>query len=837
MEAHAAGGNRAEALRVYERCRRLLADELGAYPSPETESMFRDLLVAPAADTTGEPQLGPRSGPDTGSTVVAGTRGSPPQRRAVRPRRVAALATTALLAAAAAASSAVLLLADGNARAAGQNDVAAIAISGDRPTTYTDVGTTPDALAFGVGGVWTLNADDRTITHIDPLTRRVVQTFATGGLPTDLTAGAGAVWVGSSAAQRGVIETGAQTAVLSRIDEDSTEVTSRARLPGSSSGYLGRVPGLPGVAVGEGAVWAVDPDGSIARVDPTSGSVVAHVPAAGASTIAAGDAGVWFLTNSPGGPAVERVDPRRNRVTQTIRIQTPDLVGIAVGAGSIWATDPTIGVIWRIDPGPRPVERTIPVGFGVTQVAFGAGDVWAANVATGTVTRINPRTNEVTRTDQLAGTPQGIAVGSGSVWVSLAGGASAHSPGVAGCAPIASGGRKPDVLIASDLPLQGPSIARTFAAAVQFVLRSRGFRAGPYVVGLQSCDDSTARSQGSDFLKCASNARDLSVAAKLVAVIGPYDSYCAGVEIPITNRAVGGPIAFVSPSNTMPSLTRFDPEGPAREPEVLYPSGTRSYLRLASPDDLQGAADAELARQLGLRRLFVLSDGEEYGDALTRGFRAAALHLGIGLAGSGTWAPGRRSTLDVVAAVARARANGILIGGYSARAADLVRSLRRAFGPRLTIITGDGFLPISDTERRIGPAADGLYVSLSGIPTASLTPAGRQLLAAFQASQHGSTIPSGTYLPELLQAAEVVVDAIGRSDGTRGSVLQQLRLTRLNRGLFGGFHFDRGGDITPAPFMIVRITGGRGDASLAPEFRGAIVDRIIRAPLGLLSAP
>src|SRR5262245_37231936 len=50
MEARVAAGDRAEALRVYERCRRLLADELGAYPSPETESIYRQLLVAPAPE-------------------------------------------------------------------------------------------------------------------------------------------------------------------------------------------------------------------------------------------------------------------------------------------------------------------------------------------------------------------------------------------------------------------------------------------------------------------------------------------------------------------------------------------------------------------------------------------------------------------------------------------------------------------------------------------------------------------------------------------------------------------------------------------------------------------
>lgn len=44
MRAHATLGNRAEALRVYERLRRLLAEELGTDPSPQTEAVFLDLL-------------------------------------------------------------------------------------------------------------------------------------------------------------------------------------------------------------------------------------------------------------------------------------------------------------------------------------------------------------------------------------------------------------------------------------------------------------------------------------------------------------------------------------------------------------------------------------------------------------------------------------------------------------------------------------------------------------------------------------------------------------------------------------------------------------------------
>ena len=46
MRAHALAGNRAEALRVYARCRQILSEELGVDPSPPTESVYLEILRA-----------------------------------------------------------------------------------------------------------------------------------------------------------------------------------------------------------------------------------------------------------------------------------------------------------------------------------------------------------------------------------------------------------------------------------------------------------------------------------------------------------------------------------------------------------------------------------------------------------------------------------------------------------------------------------------------------------------------------------------------------------------------------------------------------------------------
>jgi DNA-binding SARP family transcriptional activator len=69
MSAHAAAGSRGEALRAYERCRVLLAEELGVRPSAETEAAYVALLgeeppASPRAPARPPPiPLGARPGP------------------------------------------------------------------------------------------------------------------------------------------------------------------------------------------------------------------------------------------------------------------------------------------------------------------------------------------------------------------------------------------------------------------------------------------------------------------------------------------------------------------------------------------------------------------------------------------------------------------------------------------------------------------------------------------------------------------------------------------------------------------------------------------------------
>ena len=379
------------------------------------------------------------------------------------------------------------------------------------------------------------------------------------------------------------------------------------------------------------------------------------------------------------------------------------------------------------------------------------------------------------------------------------------------CGPIAYGGEgSPQLLIANSGPLQGPQTDHGVqnAQAAKMVLAQRGWRAGKYAVGLQVCDEATASSTAPSPTKCARLARDFAAGPSVVAVLGPVTSICAHAMLPIANRAPGGPLAIVSMSDTYLGLTRAGPGVVKGDPDGLYPTGKRSFVRLAPNDDLQGAASALYAQRLGVRRAYVLHHDGFWGAGVATAFRTAALRLGMQVAGMGQWSGRARDYKRLAARVRRSGANGVYLAGFAVadNGGRLIKDLRAALGPGAPILAPDGFNEPAALVEAAGLAAEGVVITLAAIPTAKLPPAGARFAREFE--QRFGALPC-CYSVYAGQATHVLLDAIAASDGSRASVLHNLFRTRVHDGLLGDFAIDRYGDTTLTQIAVYRIHGAR----------------------------
>src|SRR5256885_16930296 len=197
------------------------------------------------------------------------------------------------------------------------------------------------------------------------------------------------------------------------------------------------------------------------------------------------------------------------------------------------------------------------------------------------------------------------------------------------CGPVVyKGSGSPDYIIASDLPLQGAIRHQTVevSRAEIWALAEAGWKAGPYKIGYQSCDDSTAQTGGWDTAKCATNAPLYANNKSVIGVLGTFNSGCAKIIVPVLNRSQLG---MVSPANTNPGLTKKWDVG---EPQKYYPTGVRNYARVVATDDIQGPADAMWSKALGFKKAYVPNDKQTYGFGVASTYRTAAKKLGINVA-------------------------------------------------------------------------------------------------------------------------------------------------------------------------------------------------------------
>jgi branched-chain amino acid transport system substrate-binding protein len=364
-----------------------------------------------------------------------------------------------------------------------------------------------------------------------------------------------------------------------------------------------------------------------------------------------------------------------------------------------------------------------------------------------------------------------------------------------------------NLLVASDLPLQGAGRTQTqqMTRAIAFIFKQHGWKAGKYTLAYQSCDDSTAQAGKWDSGKCSANANSYASDSSVVGVIGTFNSGCAEIVIPVLNRAANGPLAMISPANTYVGLTHPGPGTAAGEPGKYYPTGKRNYARVVAADDYQGAADALLAQQSGIKKLFILNDKEAYGLGVATNLKNAAKKLGITISGFTAFDAKATSYEALAVKIKSSGAQGVFLGGLICEnGGKLIKDIA-AGAPGVKILAPDGFTPISAVVQGAGTAANNMYVSVAGLPNSALKGAGRKFVANFTKADKKPPDPYSVYAA---QAAEAMVAAIGASNGTRADVTKQVFKLNLASSILGRLSFNPNGDVTSNPVTIYKVVNG-----------------------------
>jgi branched-chain amino acid transport system substrate-binding protein len=385
----------------------------------------------------------------------------------------------------------------------------------------------------------------------------------------------------------------------------------------------------------------------------------------------------------------------------------------------------------------------------------------------------------------------------------------------ASCGPIRQGEEEPDALIASDFPLQGANRALTteMADAIEYMLEQQDWKAGDTVLGYQSCDDSTAQAGSWDSAKCSSNARAYANNASVVGIIGTFNSGCAKLVIPIANRES---LAMVSPANTYPGLTEGGPGTEAGEPDNYYPSGTRNYARVVWNDQFQGAANAQYADELGLKKIFILNDGETYGLGIATLFAEYAEKLGIQILGNQKWDKKASSYESLASRVQSSGADAVFLGGIVCNnGGKLIKDIK-AGAPDVQLLGPDGWTPISATIEGAGAAANEMYITQPGVPVDQLKGAGKEFVDGFTESAGKAPNPYTAYAA---QAAQVLLDAIEKGGTDRAAVASALFETDIQGGIIGDFQIDENGDTTLGLVSVYQVKNGEETyvKSVTPE--------------------
>jgi branched-chain amino acid transport system substrate-binding protein len=340
----------------------------------------------------------------------------------------------------------------------------------------------------------------------------------------------------------------------------------------------------------------------------------------------------------------------------------------------------------------------------------------------------------------------------------------------------------------------------------QLALKQAGNKAGQWKVNFISLDDSTATSPTNyDLNVCQANARKAATDTKAVYMVGPFNSGCAKVEIPITNQ---GGLAQVSPANTYVGLTTNDPGSASGEPGIYYPTGKRTYLRIVPRDTIQGQAGLVAMKQLGCSRVAVADDKTPYGAGLATQLQLNGKKYGITVTGVTPLDPTSPNFRSYASSVKASGANCVYTAFDPPGEVQLVKDINSAI-PTAKIFGGDGVCSGGETNPKTGgfPASIAPLFFCT-VATQGLTtyPGGKDFLAAYKAAYGVSNPdPYSIYGYEAMKLGLDTIAKLGAQGNSKSAVVAQLFKTQNYQGAIGTYGFDKNGDTTLKAYGLYKV--------------------------------
>jgi branched-chain amino acid transport system substrate-binding protein len=362
----------------------------------------------------------------------------------------------------------------------------------------------------------------------------------------------------------------------------------------------------------------------------------------------------------------------------------------------------------------------------------------------------------------------------------------------------------------SSLNLEGAQRDQNQAVVngIKLALEQAGNKAGDYTIKYTSLSDASAQAGNWTPELASANARRAAQDDKTVAYIGEFNSGGSAVSIPILNE---GGVPQISPSNTAVGLTSDEPGADKGEPDKYYPTGERTYMRIAPKDTIQGAAMATVMKEDGCTNVAITNDKEVYGGGLSRNVQSSAEAQGLKVAFNEGIDP---KAANYRSLASRAKGEGVdcfvFSGTTSNNAAQIFKDFSAAI-PDAKLYGPDGVAEGAFTNPKEGgiPAAVGAKTTLfvATLDPDEYPPEGQEFFKQYE-QKYGDASPD-PYAIYGYECGRLVLDAIERAgSGDKADVLKALFATKDRDSVLGKYSIDENGDTSLTDYGVYKIEDG-----------------------------